>query len=143
MKKEWKDCAAIGGGILLAAAGFLLLRRIPGAEGFFRALPYVLIGFGCGMFGHGMGEFTAGRAMKKDPELAKQMEIEAKDERNIMIANYAKGKAFDLMTFVFGALMVSFALMGVDLAAVLLLVAAYLFVEGSAVWYRVHFDKEM
>ena len=81
--------------------------------------------------------------MKKDPELAKQMEIEAKDERNIMIANYAKGKAFDLMTFVFGALMVSFALMGVDLAAVLLLVAAYLFVEGSAVWYRVRFEKEM
>ena len=47
------------------------------------------------------------------------------------------------MTFVFGALMVSFALMGVDLAAVLLLVAAYLFVEGSAVWYRVRFEKEM
>lgn len=38
------------------------------------------------------------------------------------IANKAKGKAFDVMTWVFGALMVSFALMGIDMVAVLLLV---------------------
>lgn len=59
------------------------------------------------------------------------------------IANKAKGKAFDMMTFVFGALMVSFALMEVDMVAALLLVFTYLFVHGSALYYRFQFDKEM
>ena len=48
-----------------------------------------------------------------------------------------------MMTFVFGALMVSFALMEVDMVAVLLLVFTYLFVHGSALYYRFQFDKEM
>ena len=69
--------------------------------------------------------------------------IEKNDERNIAIANRAKGKAYGMMTFVYGALMVSFALMGIDMIAVLLLVFAYLFVHGFALYYRFKFDKEM
>ena len=47
------------------------------------------------------------------------------------------------MTWVFGALMVSFALMGIDMVAVLLLVFAYLFVHCFALYYSFKFDKEM
>jgi 4-hydroxybenzoate polyprenyltransferase len=47
------------------------------------------------------------------------------------------------MVFVFGALMISFALMNVDLAVVLLMVFAYLFVVGSHIYYRVKFEKEL
>ena len=65
------------------------------------------------------------------------------DERNQAIADRAKGKAFDRMTFVYAALMLTFALMEVELAAVLLLVAAYLFVEFSAVDYRCKLEKQM
>ena len=50
-------------------------------------------------------------------------------EQNIMIASRAKARAFDMMTFVFGALMVCFALMQIDLAAILLLVFVYLFMS--------------
>ena len=39
--------------------------------------------------------------------------------------------------------MVSFALMGVDMSALLLLVFAYLFVHGFGIYYRIKFDKEM
>ena len=56
------------------------------------------------------------------------------------IANRAKGKAYDMMTFVYGALMVSFALMGVDMIAVLLLVFAYLLVHGFALYYRFRYE---
>ena len=49
------------------------------------------------------------------------------------IFNRAKAKALDRMFYVFGALMVSLALMGVDIGVVLLLVAAYLFVAGCMV----------
>ena len=84
-----------------------------------------------------------GQAIRSDSEIQRKLEIEKNDERNIAIANKAKGKAFDMMTFVFGALMISFALIGVDMIAVLLLVFAYLFVHGFAIYYRFKFDKEM
>jgi hypothetical protein len=47
------------------------------------------------------------------------------------------------MIFVFGALILSFALMGISLAAVLLLCFAYLFVIGCGVFFRVRYEKEM
>ena len=89
------------------------------------------------------GELLAARAVKGDPALQKRIEIERADEHNRAIADRAKGKAFARMTFVFGALMLTFALMEVELAAVLLLVAAYLFVEFSAVYYRCKLEKQM
>ena len=108
-----------------------------------RTLPYVCIGVGCGLFGHGMGNVISERAINSAPELKKKLDIEKNDERNVAIANKAKGKAFDVMTWVFSALMVSFALMGIDTVAVLLLVFAYLLVHGFAIYYRFKFDKEM
>ena len=47
------------------------------------------------------------------------------------------------MTYLFGALMLCFALMQVDLAALLLLVFANLFVEGYAIYCRLRLEKEM
>ena len=78
-------------------------------------LGYVCIGLGCGLFGQGTGKLVARWSMRNDPALQKEQEILRRDERNVAIADHAKGRAFDLMTFVFGALMVSFALMEVDL----------------------------
>ena len=60
-----------------------------------------------------------------------------------MIGNAAKGKAFDLMTYLYGALTFSFAMMDIGIAPVLLLVAAYLFVHGYAVYWRIRLEKEM
>ena len=115
-------------GIFLLAGGLYLIKTVSDPQGILLTLPYVCIGIGCGLFGHGMGSILSQRIMQKHPQMQKQMEIEQRDERNIAIADRAKGKAFDMMTFVFGALMLAFALMSVDLPAVLLLVFAYLFV---------------
>ena len=131
-------------GILLAGLGFFLLKEVFLPEtGLFRALPYVCIGLGCGAFGHGLGDILSRQALKSDPSLAKRIQVEQEDERNIALSNRAKGKAFDLMLYVFGALLVCFALMEIDLAALLLLVAAYLFVVGSSIYYRLKYEKEM
>ncbi len=101
-----------------------------------RACPYICIAIGSGLFGQGMGHIVSAYALKDAIHLKKQLEIEKHDERNILIANKAKGRAFEVMTFVFSALMLSFALMGIDMIAVLLLVFAYLFVQASAIYYR-------
>lgn len=130
-------------GILLLGTGLYFVKTMSNPQGIMLKLPYVCIGIGSGLFGHGMGSILSRRAMQNNPQMLRQMEIEQNDERNIAIANRAKGKAFDMMTFVFGALMIAFALMGADLAAVLLLVFAYLFVHGYAVYCRCKYEKEM
>lgn len=143
MKGRARDLVVTLAGAALAVLGLVLLKTYPDPTGVMRTLPYVCIGLGCGAFGHGMGNLLARRAMKSSPELQRRTEIERRDERNVALGNRAKAKAFDLMLFVFGALMVAFALMGVDVAAVLLLVAAYLFVVASGVYYRMKYDREM
>lgn len=143
MKPKTLQCIGVAAGLLLAAAGLYLVRTAADPQGFLRALPYVCIGVGCGLFGGCLGSLLGERAVQSDPELARRLRIEQNDERNIAVANRAKGKAYDCMTFVLGALMVSFALMGVDLVPLLLLVFAYLLVHGVALYYRVKFEKEM
>jgi hypothetical protein len=143
MKGKTKSYVATLAGVILLAAGLYMIRTLGEPQGIMRALPYVLIGIGCGVFGQGAGDLLSRRALKNSPEAAKQLEIEKKDERNESIANRAKAKAYDMMVTVFGALLLSFALMGVDLVVVLLMVAAYLFVAGCGVYYRIKYDKEM
>ena len=48
-----------------------------------------------------------------------------------------------MMVFAFGALMLTFALMNIDLVTVLLLVSTYLFVIGYGAYYRFKYDREM
>lgn len=142
MKKNTWNVLFVLLGLLAAAAGLWLLHA--GADlGAARALPYVCIGVGCGLFGQGAGELLAARAVRGDPALQRRLEVERADERNRAIADKAKSRAFDRMTFVYSALMLTFALMEVELAAVLLLVAAYLFVELGAVYDRCKLEKQM
>lgn len=132
-----------GVGVLLLAGGLIALKAVDNPQGFAAALPYVCIGLGCGALGGGIGEIANRRVLKSDPELARHMEIEKNDERNLSIANRAKGRAFDVMIPLFGALMLSFALMGIGMVPILMLVAAYLFVCGCSVYYRIRYEREM
>lgn len=143
MKKSKMDYIVAVIGILLLGIGLYLVKTIVEPQGFMKALPYVCVGLGCGVFGHGMGNIISHKALKSDPNAARQLEIEKNDERNIFIASRSKAKAYDIMVFVFGALMITFALMGIDMVAVLLLVFAYLFVVGCGIYYRCKYDKEM
>lgn len=143
MKRSIKHYAAILFGLLLLGTGLYLIKIIIDPQGIMRALPYVCIGLGCGIFGSGMGEIISLRTIKNHPDIEKQMKIDKQDERNVAIGNRAKAKAYDMMIFVFGALILAFTLMGIDVLAVLLLVFAYLFVIGFGVYYRFKFDREM
>ena len=143
MKSKLAKYTTIILGLLLLTIGLYLIKTVGDPQGIMASLPYVCIGIGSGLFGHGMGNLISERAIRSDPDLQKKLDIEKNDERNLAISNKAKGKAFDMMTYVYGALMVSFALMGVDMSALLLLVFAYLFVHGFGIYYRIKFDKEM
>lgn len=123
--------------------GLLVLGLALVQSGSLLTVPYLSIGFGCGVFGHGFGELINRQNAKKHPEFAKQQEILRNDERNIVLAARSKAKAFDLMLYVFGALFVAFGIMNVDIKVILLLVGAYLFVCGACIYYRSRLEKEM
>mgnify|MGYP001054679064 CR=1 FL=1 len=108
-------------GIVSIAGGLLLIKTLENPNEFILTLSYICIGVGCGVFGHGMGNFVAIKTVQNNAEIKKQMDIVRKDERNIAISNRAKAKAYDLMTYTFGALLLIFTLMGVDLIPLLLL----------------------
>lgn len=139
MKTKKHTIAAVLG-LLVLVAGLLLIKREVAAVS---ALPYVLVGIGCGLFGHGAGQWLSARAVRSDPELEKRLEIERNDERNVMIGERAKAKAYDLMVTLFGALFLAFALMETDWRLIVLLCAAYLFVCGYSVFWRVRLEREM
>jgi len=143
MKKNASTYLLTISGLSLLGIGLYLIKTLVDPQGIMRALPYVCVGLGCGIFGHGMGDIISLKAMKGYPDLEKQLKIDKNDERNIAIANRAKAKAYDMMIFVFGALMLSFALMEIDLTVILLMVFAYLFIAGYGIYYRFKYDKEM
>ena len=140
--KKYINTVLLTAGFLMAGGGLYIVKS--GMEsGIFKTLPYILIGLGCGLFGQSLSTIISGNMLKKDPKLMKKMDIEKNDERNISISNAAKGKAYDIMTFVYGALMLIFALMNIELSATLMLTGAYLFVQGTAVFWRIKLDKIM
>lgn len=130
-------------GFVLIVVGLCYLKSAGEAQGVMRVLPYYCIGIGCGAFGYGMGEILSGKAVKNAADIQRQIEIEKKDERNIAISNFSKGKAFDAMIYIFGALILSFGFMNVDSYTILMLVFSYLLVEGISIYYRCKYDKEM
>ncbi len=92
-------------GIVSIAGGLLLIKTLENPNESILTLSYICIGVGCGVFGHGMGNFVAIKTVQNNAEIKKQMDIVRKDERNIAISNRAKAKAYDLMTYSFGALL--------------------------------------
>ena len=143
MKKSVLSVLYIVLGLGLAVSGLLLVKCLSNPTGIMETLPYIMAAIGCGIFGSGVGSMVNQRVLKKAPEVAKKMEIETKDERNVMIANMAKAKAFDIMTYVFGGLMLTYALLDQSVTYTVLLVMAYLFIHGCGIYYRIKYDKKL
>ncbi|NOU65331.1 hypothetical protein GC096_14955 [Paenibacillus sp. LMG 31461] len=143
MKKPTSSYFITVVGLALFAGGLYFIKTMEDPQGMLRALPYICFGLGCSIFGHGMGEIVVQLAVKNNATAAKQLEIDMKDERNLAIASRAKAKAYDMMVFMFGALIIPFALMDIDLTILLLLIFAYLFILGYCSYYRFKYYKEM
>ncbi len=79
-------------GIVSIAGGILLIKTLENPNDFILTLSYICIGVGCGIFGHGMGNFVTIKTIQNNPEIKKQMDIVRKDERNIAISIVQKLK---------------------------------------------------
>lgn len=130
-------------GLLLIGVGFYLIKTLGDSHTVMTSLPYLCLGLGCGLFGYGFGEFISKKTIESNPQLAKQIEIDTKDERNVMIGNMAKAKAFDMMLYVYSALLLTFALMGITFTVIIPMVIAYLFVIGYSIYHRSKIEKSL
>ena len=120
--------------IVLFSFGFISVKMKLFNEQW-KILPYILVGVGFGAFGHILGSIIQNKILKKNPEVAKKINIEKNDERNLTIKNRAKSKAFDAMLYIFGGVMLILVFLNVDLIITLLILGAYLLVFGIYVYY--------
>ncbi len=130
-------------GLLLMASGLIVVKSFPELQPMIKVIPFLCFGIGAGIFGENLGSAVNTYIFLKNPLEAKKFEIEEKDERNTIIKNKAKAKAYDLMLMMYGALMLSFALLGVDLYLVVTLAVMYLIINMSNMYYLLKFQKEM
>ena len=107
------------------------------------AITYVFIAASCGVFGRFIGNIIKSFSTKNNEELIRQIEIDKNDERNILIAEKSKAKAYDLMTYLFVAMIIIFSLMGVDKLQIIMIIAIYLLIQIYGVFWRSKFEKEM
>lgn len=141
--KKTKELLIALAGVLLIGVGFYLIKAVDDSQTVMKTLPYLCLGLGCGLFGYGFGEIISKKAIESDPKLAKQIEIDTKDERNVMIGNMAKAKGFDMMLYVYSALLLTFALMGITFTVIIPMVVAYLFVIGYSIYHRSKIEKSL
>src|SRR6056297_1777282 len=96
-------------GALIFVLGLYFVKTEALGTGALRAMPFLAVGVGSGVMGHGMGNMLSRHALRKNPRKEEEIRIEANDERIIAIARRAKARAFDLMIFVYSALLLAFA----------------------------------
>lgn len=130
-------------GIGLVVVGFLFHKNSVSTDKMIVTIPYIFIGVGCGIFGLFMGNLIKYFSTKNHEELERQIQIDKNDERNILIAEKSKAKAYDLMIYLFASILIIFSLMGVDKLAIIMMVAIYLSIQIYALYWRSKFERKM
>ena len=98
-------------GVISFAVGILLRYILPETDGVLKSLPHILSGFGAGIMAVGVVFIFRKRAIERNPEKAKEYEINEKDERNIQINEKASYVAWYVTLFTLAALSLAFLIM--------------------------------
>lgn len=106
-------------------------------------ISYISIAIGCGFFGHFMKNIIRHFSLKNNEELVRKIEIDENDERNVLIAEKSKARAYDMMIYMFAALILIFSLMGINKLTIIFLVVAFLSMQVYALYWRFAFEKKM
>ena len=130
-------------GFIVFAVGLAFSIFFPNANGAFKTLPYICIGLGAGLFGGNIGTAIKNRALLNNPNVKRQMIIEQNDERNQSLLNKSKARVYDLMMYLFAAIILVFLLLQVKTFVTLTLTAVYLFFIFANIYYINKYNKKM
>ena len=142
-KNVIKDYIFIITGIVLIVAGFYFHKNNTSADKMITAIPHILIYIGIGILGHFIGNVIQHTSIKNHEALERQIMIDKNDERNILIANKSKAKAYDLMIYLFAAMLIMFSLMKINKFAITIMVTIYLAIQIYALYWRHNFERTM
>ena len=130
-------------GFILFLTGIVLIVLFPESQGIKKTLPFICLGVGAGFCGSSIGGAISFRKLMKNPSLAKQKEIDIKDERNIAISNKAKATAYSATLIIFSVLIMFLAAVQVKTYITLVFVGAYLLVIFLHIYFYSKYSKEM
>lgn len=139
---KWYVVIAVTGFVLFST-GIVLMILFSDSQGIMKTLPFILLGVGSGLLGGGVSSIITFRTKMKNPHLAKKVEIDAKDERNIAIANMAKAKVFDFVLVIFSLLIMFLALMDVGKLVIFVFLGAYFLIVISFIYLLSKYHKKM
>lgn len=108
-----------------------------------RNISGLCIGLGAGLFSMSIVNIVFNKMYKKHPEIKRQNEISAKDERTVLIANKAKAKAYDVMILIMIVVPFLMILLNLSLWMILAVIGFYVFGFGLQLYYVVQFNKVM
>jgi len=108
-----------------------------------QALPFTLVGIGLGVFGGGLGGALSVRIMKKDPNMAKQIQIEENDERTITIDRKAKAGTYGFTSMLLAALIILLAVMQVQPLIIFVFIGAFFLRILMFIYLFNKYQKEM
>jgi len=130
----------VGAVLIIAGILFAVFYTVP--QNNMQALPFVLGGIGLIYFVGGFCNMITVHSMKKDENLAKQMN-DFMDERADLVEYKAKAKTDDFTSWIFTALLIFLAVMQVHLAVLLVFVGVF-FIRMFLILYLVRkYDKEI
>lgn len=121
-------------GVVLIGASFIIPEK---------KLSGLAIGIGAGLFGASLSGLFVNRLEKKNPEFAKQNEIELKDERNTMIRYRAKAMAGDITQWIIIAIAFITIIIEAPLWVTLSIVGLFLLHTALGFYFMSKYQKEM
>lgn len=130
-------------GFVLFITGIVLVILFSESVGIMKSLPFISVGIGAGLCGGGLGGAISYRKMQENPQLAKEKEINIKDERNVAISNRAKAVAYNFTLIIFSVLIMFLALVQVETYITLVFTGAYLLIISIYIYFMNKYHKEM
>ena len=103
----------------------------------------ILLGTGAGVIGASIAKLYTINLEKKNPDIAKENEIELQDERNILILQRAKAKSADITQWLIMIIAYLEIFVNAPLWIILLTVGIFVLYNIIQIYYINKFNKEM
>ncbi len=130
------------GALLIAGAVLIGLSFLFPAEAQ-KSVRGVMLGIGAGLMGMSVSNLAMIRHMEKHPQLAKEAEIESKDERNVMLRAKARASAANVLQWFIIAFAFVMILTDAPLGYTLGAVGVYLAYHVLSIIFMSRYQKEI
>lgn len=137
LKKKTVYIVIILTGMVLIALSFLFRAEDV------KTLSGILIGIGSALLGSGIAKLLMKNYEEKNPDIAKENDIEFKDERNTLIRYRAKAQAGDIIQWFIMGIAYLLIIIDAPLWVILVTVGIFLLYNVLGIFYMGKYQKEM